>query len=60
MDYYNDAKRGTKMEVSPIHSQVIYQSYCLRIKEAIHTFKSMVTSLTSSVQGLYAMLMSFI
>lgn len=49
-------ERETKMEVSPIHGQAIYQSYCLRIREAIQTFKPLVPSLTLSVKGLYSML----
>ncbi|XP_037497644.1 uncharacterized protein LOC105631693 isoform X3 [Jatropha curcas] len=49
-------EKETKMEVSPIHGQAIYQSYCLRIREAIQTFKPLVPSLTSSVKGLYSIL----
>ncbi|KAJ6402761.1 hypothetical protein OIU84_014793 [Salix udensis] len=49
-------ERETKMEVSPIHGQAIYQSYCLRIKEAIQTFNPLVPSLASSVKGLHLML----
>ncbi|KAF9684246.1 hypothetical protein SADUNF_Sadunf04G0097900 [Salix dunnii] len=49
-------ERETKMEVSPIHGQAIYQSYCLRIKEAIQTFNPLVPSLVSSVKGLHSML----
>ena len=49
-------ERETKMEVSPIHGQAIYQSYCLRIKEAIQTFNPLVPSLASSVKGLHSML----
>uniref|UniRef100_A0A2P2LS67 Uncharacterized protein n=1 Tax=Rhizophora mucronata TaxID=61149 RepID=A0A2P2LS67_RHIMU len=49
-------ERETKMEVSPIHGQAIYQSYCLRVREAIETYKPLVPSLTLSVKGLYSML----
>lgn len=49
-------ERETKMEVSPIHGQAIYQSYCLRIKEAIQTFNPLVPSLASSAKGLHLML----
>ncbi|XP_050232487.1 uncharacterized protein LOC126681128 isoform X2 [Mercurialis annua] len=50
-------ERETKMEVSPIHGQAIYQSYCLRIREAIQTFKPLVPSLSLSVKGLYLIMM---
>lgn len=50
-------ERETKMEVSPIHGQAIYQSYRLRIREAIQIFKPLVPSLTFSVKGLYLILM---
>ncbi|WCJ33820.1 Serine/threonine-protein kinase SMG1 [Euphorbia peplus] len=46
----------TKMEVSPIHGQAIYQSYRLRIREAIQTFKPLLPSVTLSVKGLYSIL----
>ncbi|XP_065854905.1 uncharacterized protein [Euphorbia lathyris] len=46
----------TKMEVSPIHGQAIYQSYRLRIREAIQTFKPLLPSVTLSVKGLYLIL----
>jgi hypothetical protein len=49
-------ERETSTEISPIHGQAIYQSYCLRIREACQTFKPMVPSLTFSVKGLYSML----
>lgn len=49
-------ERVTSTEISPIHGQAIYQSYCLRIREACQTFKPMVPSLTLSVKGLYSML----
>ncbi|CAK7329774.1 unnamed protein product [Dovyalis caffra] len=49
-------ERETKLEISPIHGQAIYQSYCLRIKEAIQTFKPLVPSLASAVKGLHSML----
>lgn len=46
----------SSIEISPIHGQAIYQSYCFRIREACQTFKPLVPSLTSSVKGLYSML----
>ncbi|GAV75069.1 PI3_PI4_kinase domain-containing protein/FATC domain-containing protein [Cephalotus follicularis] len=49
-------ERETKKEVSPIHGQAIYQSYCLRVREACQTFRPLVPSLTLSVKGLYSML----
>ncbi|XP_057963612.1 uncharacterized protein LOC131154843 [Malania oleifera] len=49
-------ERETKMEISPIHGQAIYQSYSLRIREAYQTFGPLVPSLTSSVKGLLSML----
>ncbi|CAM8907066.1 unnamed protein product [Rhodiola kirilowii] len=49
-------EKETKMEVSPIHGQAIYQSYCLRIKEACQTIKPMVPTLMSSVEGLHTIL----
>lgn len=45
-----------KMEVSPIHGQAIYQSYCLRVREACHIFKPLLPSLTFSVEELYSIL----
>ena len=49
-------ERDTKLEIFPIHGQAIYQSYCLRIREACPTLKPLVPSLTFSVKGLYSML----
>lgn len=49
-------ERETKMEISPIHGQAIYQSYYSRIKEACQAYKPLVPSLTSSVKGLHSML----
>lgn len=49
-------ERETKMEISPIHGQAIYQSYSLKIREACQTLDPLVPSLTSSVKGLYSML----
>lgn len=49
-------ERDTKMEVSPIHGQAIYQSYSLKIREACQTLDPLLPSLTSSVKGLYSML----
>ncbi|XP_022944490.1 serine/threonine-protein kinase SMG1-like isoform X1 [Cucurbita moschata] len=48
-------EREIKMEISPIHGQAIYQSYCLRIREACQMLKPLVPSLTLSVKGLYSM-----
>lgn len=50
------SERETKMEVSPIHGQAIYQSYCLRIRDACQLLKPLLPSLMSSVKGLYSML----
>ncbi|PRQ23335.1 hypothetical protein RchiOBHm_Chr6g0260221 [Rosa chinensis] len=49
-------ERETKMEISLIHGQAIYQSYSLKIREACQTLDPLVPSLTSSVKGLYSML----
>ncbi|TYG84112.1 hypothetical protein ES288_D01G223600v1 [Gossypium darwinii] len=49
-------ERETKMEVSPIHGQAIYQSYGLRVREACQTFKPLVPSLTFSVKELHSLL----
>ncbi|XP_021738520.1 serine/threonine-protein kinase SMG1-like [Chenopodium quinoa] len=49
-------ERETKMEISPIHGQAIYQSYYPRIKEAFQAFKPLVPSLVSSVKELYSSL----
>ncbi|KAK6946177.1 Serine/threonine-protein kinase SMG1 [Dillenia turbinata] len=49
-------EQETKMEISPIHGQAIYQSYFLRIREAYQQFRPLVPSLTFSVKGLLSML----
>lgn len=49
-------ERETKMEISPVHGQAIYQSYCLRVKEAYQNLKPLVPSITLSVKGLYSLL----
>ncbi|XP_047338055.1 serine/threonine-protein kinase SMG1-like [Impatiens glandulifera] len=49
-------ERETKMEISPIHGQAIYQSYNLRIKEASRALKSLLPSLTTSIKGLLSMM----
>ncbi|KAL6211608.1 hypothetical protein ACLB2K_016831 [Fragaria x ananassa] len=49
-------ERNTKMEISPIHGQAIYQSYSLKIREACQALDPLLPSLTSSVKGLYSML----
>ncbi|CAI0406769.1 unnamed protein product [Linum tenue] len=51
-------EKETKMDVSPIHGQALYQSYYSRIMEAIQAFKPIVPSLTTSVKGLRSMLTS--
>ncbi|KAF8410599.1 hypothetical protein HHK36_003131 [Tetracentron sinense] len=48
--------KESKIEIPPIHGQAIYQSYCLRIREACRSFKPLVPSLTFSVKGLHSML----
>ena len=48
------AREGeTKKEISHIHGQAIYQSYCLRIRDSCQNFKPLVPSLTSTVNGLF-------
>ncbi|KAE8690746.1 hypothetical protein F3Y22_tig00110893pilonHSYRG00427 [Hibiscus syriacus] len=49
-------ERETKMEVSPIHGQAIYQSYGLRDRETCQTFKPLLPSLTFSVKELHSLL----
>ncbi|KAE8698811.1 hypothetical protein F3Y22_tig00110597pilonHSYRG00890 [Hibiscus syriacus] len=49
-------ERETKMEVSPIHGQAIFQSYGLRVRETCQTFKPLLPSLTFSVKELYSSL----
>ncbi|XAR59500.1 Non-specific serine/threonine protein kinase [Bertholletia excelsa] len=49
-------ERETKMEISPIHGQAIYQSYNLRIRDACQAFKPLISPLIVSVKGLHAML----
>ncbi|KAL4302693.1 hypothetical protein GQ457_10G022950 [Hibiscus cannabinus] len=49
-------ERETKMEVSPIHGQAIYQSYGLRVRETYQTFKPLLPSLTFSVKELHSLL----
>ncbi|KAF7142764.1 hypothetical protein RHSIM_Rhsim05G0078500 [Rhododendron simsii] len=49
-------ERDTKMEISPIHGQAIYQSYYIRIKEAYQTFNPLVPSVTISVKGVHSLL----
>ncbi|WVZ03018.1 hypothetical protein V8G54_023824 [Vigna mungo] len=51
-----DRESETKKEISHIHGQAIYQSYCLRIREACQTFKPLVPSLMLAVKGLYSLL----
>lgn len=51
-------ERETKMEISPIHGQAIFQSYYTRTKEACQAFEPLVPPLTFSVKGLYSMLTS--
>lgn len=47
-------ERESKMEISPIHGQALYQSYFLRLKEACHPLRPFVASVTSSVKELHA------
>lgn len=47
-------ERESKMEISPIHGQALYQSYFLRLKEACHPLRPLVASVTSSVKELHA------
>lgn len=49
-------EKETKMEISPIHGQAIYQSYNLRIRDACSNMKPLVRSLTMAVKGLYSLL----
>ncbi|XP_022748650.1 serine/threonine-protein kinase SMG1-like isoform X2 [Durio zibethinus] len=49
-------ERETKLEVSPIHGQAIYQSYGLRVRETCQTFKPLVPSLAFSVKELHSLL----
>ncbi|XP_042508372.1 uncharacterized protein LOC122084303 [Macadamia integrifolia] len=49
-------ERESKMEISPIHGQAIYQSYHSRIREAQQSLKPLVPSLTLSVEELHSML----
>lgn len=49
-------ERENKMEIPPIHGQAIYQSYCLRIREACQSLKPLMPSLTFSVKELHSML----
>lgn len=49
-------EKETKMEISPIHGQAIFQSYRMRIKEALQVFKPLVPSLMLSVKGLFSIL----
>ncbi|XP_024923755.3 uncharacterized protein LOC107435549 [Ziziphus jujuba] len=49
-------EKETKMEISPIHGQAIYQSYNFRIRDACSNMKPLVRSLTMAVKGLYSLL----
>ena len=49
-------ERETKLEIFPTHGQAIYQSCCLRIREACPTLKPLVPLLTFSMKELYSML----
>ncbi|XP_022634053.1 serine/threonine-protein kinase SMG1 isoform X2 [Vigna radiata var. radiata] len=51
-----DRESETKKEISHIHGQAIYQSYCVRIREACQNFKPLVPSLMLAVKGLYSLL----
>lgn len=49
-------EQETKMEISPIHGQAIYQSYFSRTKEACESLRPLLPPLTSSVKGLYSIM----
>ncbi|KAL2477059.1 uncharacterized protein Fot_46073 [Forsythia ovata] len=49
-------EKDSKLEISPIHGQAIFQSYRMRIKEAVQVFKPLVSPLTLSVKGLFSVL----
>lgn len=49
-------ERESKIEISPIHGQAIYQSYRTRVGEACHALKPLLPVLTSSVKGLLSLL----
>lgn len=49
-------EREMKMEISQIHGQAIYQSYCSRVREAFQSLKPLVPSLTFSVKELHSMM----
>ncbi|KAI6701259.1 hypothetical protein NL676_015583 [Syzygium grande] len=49
-------ERESKIEISPIHGQAIYQSYRTRVGEACHALKPLLPALTSSVKGLLSLL----
>ncbi|XP_077233177.1 uncharacterized protein LOC143875497 [Tasmannia lanceolata] len=49
-------EREGKMEISIIHGQALYQSYCLRLREAFQSLRPLVPSLTYNVKELHAML----
>ncbi|XP_030522831.1 uncharacterized protein LOC115735623 [Rhodamnia argentea] len=49
-------ERESKIEISPIHGQAIYQSYHTRIGEACQALKPLLPELTSSVKGLLSLL----
>lgn len=49
-------EREVKMEISQIHGQAIYQSYCSRVREAFQSLKPLVPSLTFSVKELHSMM----
>lgn len=51
-----ERERETKVEISPIHGQAIYQSYSSRIREASQTLKPLLPPLTFSVKGLLSLL----
>ncbi|KAK3412470.1 hypothetical protein EUGRSUZ_I01219 [Eucalyptus grandis] len=49
-------ERESKIEISPIHGQAIYQSYRTRVGEASQALKPLLPALTSSVKGLLSLL----
>ncbi|XP_068658136.1 uncharacterized protein [Aristolochia californica] len=49
-------ERESKMEISPIHGQALYQSYSAKLKEACNSLRQLVPSVTHAVKELHAML----
>ncbi|KAG9455066.1 hypothetical protein H6P81_007970 [Aristolochia fimbriata] len=49
-------ERESKMEISPIHGQALYQSYSGKLKEACNSLRNLVPSVTHAVKELHTML----